>query len=104
MKRSIVKPKRHAFVDHCKSEHNGIEFTPQLAPVITSSLPDGLTLPDLKKAVVEMNQVALDNWDDPKWRREMAQELTDPIYLGFEHEDKAFFECVATMSHRGVPI
>jgi hypothetical protein len=34
-----------------------------------------------------LNEIARDNWDDPAWRREMAQELTETIYLGFEHEN-----------------
>lgn len=34
-----------------------------------------------------VNEIAAANWDDPTWRREMAQELTETIYLGFEHEN-----------------
>ena len=34
-----------------------------------------------------VNEIAEANWDDPTWRREMAQELTETIYLGFEHEN-----------------
>jgi len=29
----------------------------------------------------------LENWDNPVWRREMAQELTETIYMGFQHEN-----------------
>lgn len=34
-----------------------------------------------------VNEIAEANWDDPQWRRAMAQELTETIYLGFEHEN-----------------
>ncbi len=34
-----------------------------------------------------VNEIASANWDDPAWRHEMAQELTETIYLGFEHEN-----------------
>ena len=35
----------------------------------------------------EANRVASENWDDPAWRREMAAELTEEIYRGFDHEN-----------------
>jgi hypothetical protein len=41
----------------------------------------------LKEKVKRVNEIAAANWDDPAWRREMAQELTETIYLGFEHEN-----------------
>jgi hypothetical protein len=34
----------------------------------------------------EANEEARANWDDPKWRQETAQELTESILLGFEYE------------------
>jgi hypothetical protein len=40
-----------------------------------------------QEAVRKVNEIASQNWDDPTWRREMAQELTETIYLGFEHEN-----------------
>lgn len=44
-----------------------------------------------RKALLEekkrVNEIAAANWDNPQWRREMAQELTETIYLGFEHEN-----------------
>lgn len=42
---------------------------------------------ELKEKVQRANEIAAANWDDPAWRREMAQELTETIYLGFEHEN-----------------
>lgn len=33
------------------------------------------------------NREAAERWDDPVWRREMAQEITETIYEGFEHEN-----------------
>jgi hypothetical protein len=41
----------------------------------------------LQDKVKRANEMAALNWDDPTWRREMAQELTETIYLGFEHEN-----------------
>lgn len=41
----------------------------------------------LQEKVKRVNEIAAENWDDPTWRREMAQELTETIYLGFEHEN-----------------
>lgn len=41
----------------------------------------------LKAKVERVNEIAAENWDNPAWRREMAQELTETIYLGFEHEN-----------------
>ncbi len=32
------------------------------------------------------NKEARDNWDNPAWRQEFAQELTESILLGFEYE------------------
>lgn len=41
----------------------------------------------LQDKIKRVNEIAAANWDDPTWRREMAQELTETIYLGFEHEN-----------------
>lgn len=41
----------------------------------------------LQEKIHRLNEVAAANWDNPAWRREMAQELTETIYLGFEHEN-----------------
>jgi hypothetical protein len=41
----------------------------------------------LKAQRDRVNEIAAANWDDPTWRHEMAQELTETIYLGFEHEN-----------------
>lgn len=41
----------------------------------------------LQDKMKRVNEIAAANWDDPAWRREMAQELTETIYLGFEHEN-----------------
>jgi len=42
---------------------------------------------EVKETIARANEIAAANWDDPTWRREMAQELTETIYLGFEHEN-----------------
>jgi hypothetical protein len=42
---------------------------------------------ELRAKVDRINQIARDNWDNDAWRREMAQELTETIYRGFEHEN-----------------
>ena len=41
----------------------------------------------LRDEIERANREAADNWNDPKWRREMAQEMTETIYEGFEHEN-----------------
>lgn len=39
------------------------------------------------KAVIDAaNADARENWDDPAWRKDMAAQLTQAIYYGFEHE------------------
>lgn len=40
----------------------------------------------LMDKLAAVNREAASNWDDPSWRREMAQEMTETIYWGFEHE------------------
>lgn len=34
-----------------------------------------------------LNEIASERFDDAQWRHEIAQELTETIYLGFEHEN-----------------
>ncbi len=41
----------------------------------------------LRAKIDMVNKDAFENWDDPKWRREMAQEMTSTIYEGFQHEN-----------------
>lgn len=41
----------------------------------------------LREARDKLNAEAAANWDDPTWRREMAQEMTETIYEGFQHEN-----------------
>lgn len=41
----------------------------------------------LREKVAKANEEARENWDDPQWRHAMAQELTETIYRGFEHEN-----------------
>ena len=41
----------------------------------------------LRQKVEKANEVARANWENPQWRHEMAQELTETIYRGFEHEN-----------------
>lgn len=40
-----------------------------------------------RAALEAANREASENWDNPQWRREMAQEMTETIYWGFEHEN-----------------
>jgi hypothetical protein len=42
---------------------------------------------ELRERLARVNEEARANWDDPAWRREMAQEMTETIYWGFEHEN-----------------
>jgi hypothetical protein len=41
----------------------------------------------LREKIDMVNKDARENWDNPTWRREMAQEMTETIYEGFEHEN-----------------
>jgi len=41
----------------------------------------------LREARDKLNEIAAKNWDDPAWRREMAQEMTETIFEGFTHEN-----------------
>ena len=41
----------------------------------------------LRDARDKLNEIASQNWDDPAWRREMAQEMTETIFEGFQHEN-----------------
>lgn len=41
---------------------------------------------ELRDKLDAVNREAAANWDNPTWRKEMAQELTETIYWGFEHE------------------
>jgi hypothetical protein len=41
-------------------------------------------LRELREAV---NKEARANWDNPTWRQEMAQDMTETIYWGFQHEN-----------------
>src|SRR5260221_7039339 len=41
----------------------------------------------LREKIERANKLASENWDNPTWRREMAQEMTEVIYRGFEHEN-----------------
>lgn len=40
-----------------------------------------------REAVDLLNKTAMERWDDPAWRREMAAEITETIYEGFQHEN-----------------
>ncbi len=48
---------------------------------------DGDARKALRETVEAVNKEAAENWDDPKWRREMAQQMTETIYEGFQHEN-----------------
>lgn len=41
----------------------------------------------LQATIEAANAEAEANWDNPQWRREMAQEMTETIYRGFQHEN-----------------
>lgn len=41
----------------------------------------------LREQIDKVNREAAENWDDPAWRRSMAQEMTETIYWGFQHEN-----------------
>jgi len=41
----------------------------------------------IREARDAVNREAAANWDDPAWRRSMAQEMTETIYWGFDHEN-----------------
>lgn len=38
-------------------------------------------------ATAQVNAEALENWEDPVWRRAMAADLTETIFEGFAHEN-----------------
>lgn len=42
---------------------------------------------EMRAKIDRLNKEAFDNWDNPQWRREMAAQLTETIYRGFEHEN-----------------
>lgn len=48
---------------------------------------DGIDRKELRAKVDQLNKAAFENWHNPTWRNEMAQELTESIYWGFEHEN-----------------
>jgi hypothetical protein len=41
----------------------------------------------LRAKIDKLNAEARDNWDNPAWRKMMAQETTETIMWGFEHEN-----------------
>jgi hypothetical protein len=41
----------------------------------------------LRAKIDRINADAMANWDDPQWRRTMAQEMTETILEGFDHEN-----------------
>jgi hypothetical protein len=42
---------------------------------------------ELRAKLERVNKEAFENWDNPQWRREMAQQMSEVIYRGFEHEN-----------------
>lgn len=42
---------------------------------------------ELRAKLEKANKDAFENWDDTTWRREMAAEVTETLYKGFEHEN-----------------
>lgn len=41
----------------------------------------------LRDTIELANHEARDNWENDQWRHEMAQEMTETIYWGFQHEN-----------------
>ncbi len=41
----------------------------------------------LRDQIKRVNEEAKANWDDPQWRRDMAADMTEVIYKGFQHEN-----------------
>lgn len=41
----------------------------------------------LRDQIDRVNAEAAANWDDPQWRRDMAADMTEVIYKGFQHEN-----------------
>jgi hypothetical protein len=42
---------------------------------------------ELRQVCDDLSAEARDNWEDPNWRRLMAQALTEAIYVGFQYEN-----------------
>lgn len=42
---------------------------------------------EIRRKIDAANKEAAERWDDPQWRREMAAEITETIYWGFDHEN-----------------
>lgn len=42
---------------------------------------------ELRAKVDAVNAEARERWDDPQWRKEMAAEIAETIYWGFQHEN-----------------
>jgi hypothetical protein len=42
---------------------------------------------ELRRACEDLSAEARENWDDPNWRRLMAQAITEAIYVGFQYEN-----------------
>jgi len=41
----------------------------------------------IREKIQAANREARENWDNPQWRAEMAQEVTEVIFEGFQHEN-----------------
>jgi hypothetical protein len=56
----------------------------------------------LREAMDRLNEEAAANWQNPTWRSEKAQEMSETIYLGFEHENLiSLLADVETLSYTG---
>ncbi len=42
---------------------------------------------ELREKIKRVNEEAAANWSNPAWRAEMAADMTETIYTGFEHEN-----------------
>lgn len=51
----------------------------------------------IREAIDRLNREAAENWDNPIWRAEMAQETTQTMLEGFDHEN--FVELISTVEN-----
>jgi hypothetical protein len=55
---------------------------------------------ELKRRCEALSAEAKQNWEDPQWRRLMAQAMTEAIYWGFDHEN--ILDVMSTVERTGM--
>jgi hypothetical protein len=55
--------------------------------VVDAAGADAAERAAMQAKIKRVNEIAEREWDNPQWRREMAQQLTQTVFLGFEHEN-----------------